>query len=257
LKSPNVRLSSSLALILLFHRLLRRFFLRIRESLLSNEARSFRRRNPRISRSLTSKLAPAIGSSLAGFFLAVSPNDQLRVTIAIYIMTRALEFGYNYLEELGYLKNRPSWFGSWMIMPVACGQLLHAFVFDRDCFPASFGGHILDNSPAYIQTQHSRQLSRNLPPALAALHLAHPLPKRLDTTKTSRLYIPNNIPRTPSHQIPFLCPPTPKRPLLPPHIRPILDPVLPEDSPYIHTPLRRNEPPALQNVSLLPHLRDK
>lgn len=150
-KSSNVRLSSSLALILLFHRLLRRVFVRIRESLLSNEARSFRRRNPRISRSLTSKLAPAIGSSLAGFFLAVYPGDQLRITIAIYIMTRALEFGYNYLEELGYFKNRPSWFGSWMIMPVACGQLLHAFVFDRDCFPAGFGDHILQNSPEYIQ----------------------------------------------------------------------------------------------------------
>ncbi|KAF1947923.1 hypothetical protein EJ02DRAFT_8359 [Clathrospora elynae] len=150
-KSPNVRLSSSLALILLFHRLLRRFFVRIRESLLSNEARSFRRRNPRISRSLTSRLAPAIGSSLAGFFIAVYPGDQLRITIAIYIMTRVLEFGYNYLEELGYFKNWPSWFGSWMLMPVACGQLLHAFVFDRDCFPTGFGEHILKNSPEYIQ----------------------------------------------------------------------------------------------------------
>jgi hypothetical protein len=76
-----------------------RFFIRLRESLLSNNARPFRKRNPRIARSLTSKLAPAIGSSLAGFFLAVYPGDQLRVTIAIYILTRALEFGYNYLED--------------------------------------------------------------------------------------------------------------------------------------------------------------
>ncbi|KAH7401074.1 hypothetical protein DE146DRAFT_693911 [Phaeosphaeria sp. MPI-PUGE-AT-0046c] len=150
-KSPNVRLSSSLALILLFHRLLRRFFVRLRESLLSNDAKSFRRRNPRVARSLTSKLAPAIGSSLAGFFLAVSPSDQLRITMAIYIFTRALEFGSNYLEEMGYYKNKPSWVGSWMIMPVACGQLLHAFVFDRDCFPATYGKLILNNSPEYIQ----------------------------------------------------------------------------------------------------------
>ncbi|KAH7088538.1 hypothetical protein FB567DRAFT_469310 [Paraphoma chrysanthemicola] len=150
-KSTNVRLSSSLALILLFHRLLRRFFLRLRSSLLSNDAKPFRRRNPRVARTLTSRLAPAIGSSLAGFFLAVYPGDQLRVTIAIYIFTRALEFGYNYLEDLGYFKNRPSWFGSWMLMPIASGQLLHAFVFDRDCFPASYGKLILANSPEYIQ----------------------------------------------------------------------------------------------------------
>ena len=88
---------------------------------------------------------------MAGFFLAAYPGDQLRVTIAIYIFTRALEFGYNYLEELGYFKNRPKWFGSWMLMPVACGQLLHALVFDRDCFPASYGNLILDNSPEYMQ----------------------------------------------------------------------------------------------------------
>lgn len=36
-------------------------------------------------------------------------------------------------------------------MPVACGQLLHAFVFDRDCFPSAYGSFILKNSPEYIQ----------------------------------------------------------------------------------------------------------
>jgi hypothetical protein len=165
-KSPNVRLSSSLALILLFHRLLRRFFVRLRDSLLSNDAKLFRKRNPRIAQSLTSKLAPAIGSSLAGFFLAVCPGDQLRITMAIYIFTRALEFGYNYLEELGYLTNKPSWFGSWILMPLTCGQLLHAFIFDRDCFPASYGKLILDNSPEYIQKR----------PADYPAHLKWPAP---------------------------------------------------------------------------------
>lgn len=38
-----------------------------------------------------------------------------------------------------------------MLMPVACGQLLHAFVFDRDCFPAGMGDYIMSNSPAYLQ----------------------------------------------------------------------------------------------------------
>ncbi|KAF2747273.1 hypothetical protein M011DRAFT_423621 [Sporormia fimetaria CBS 119925] len=151
LRSPNVRLTCSLSLTLLFHRLLRRFFTRLRESLLSSEAKPFRRRNPRISKSLTSRLAPAIGSSLAGFFLAVAPGDQLRVTMAIYLFTRALEFCYNYLEEQGHFANRPKWFGSWMLMPVACGQLFHAFIFDRDCFPAAYGNPILNNSPHYIQ----------------------------------------------------------------------------------------------------------
>lgn len=155
-------MTCSLSLILLFHRLLRRFFTRLRESLLTDQAKPFRRRNPRISKSLTSRIAPAIGSSLAGFFLAVYPGDQLRITIAIYVFTRALEFCYNYLEEQGYFRNKPSWFGSWLLMPVACGQLLHAFVFDRDCFPAEYGNFILNNSPEYVR-KRPEEYAKNQP----------------------------------------------------------------------------------------------
>lgn len=135
LKSSAFRLSLSASAILLLHRLLYRFFLRLRSNLLSKDAAPFRRRNPRIARSLTSRVAPAIGASLAGFTLGVCPTDQLRVTIAIYMVTRSLEFLYNALETEGWFKERPWWWGSWMLMPLATGQLLHAFVFDRDCFP--------------------------------------------------------------------------------------------------------------------------
>ena len=134
-KSPNLRLSLSLSLLLLLHRLLFRFFSRLRSNLLTKDAAPFRRRNPRISTSLTSRLAPAIGASLAGFALGVYPGDQLRITIAIYVATRSLEFAYKALEEDGWFGRKPWWWGSWLLMPVATGQLLHAFVFDRDCFP--------------------------------------------------------------------------------------------------------------------------
>ncbi|MCJ1450180.1 hypothetical protein MMC28_000509 [Mycoblastus sanguinarius] len=151
LKSPNLRLSLSLSLILLLHRLLFRFFSRLRSNLLTKGAAPFRRRNPRISKSLTSQLSPAIGASLAGFALGVYPGDQLRITIAIYVATRSLEFAYNALDEDGWFKNKPWWWGSWILMPLASGQLLHAFVFDRDCFPKSYGDFILDHTPNYVQ----------------------------------------------------------------------------------------------------------
>jgi hypothetical protein len=35
----------------------------------------------------------------------------------------------------GRKRERPWWFGSWMLQPLAFGQLLHAAVFDPDCFP--------------------------------------------------------------------------------------------------------------------------
>lgn len=152
-KSPNARLSSALGLLLFFHRVLHRFFIRLRESILADNARPFRRRNPRVTRLLTSKLAPAIGASLSGFVFGLYPADQLRVTVAIYAFTRSLEFVYNALEDRGLFKNRPWWFGSWMLYPIASGQLLHAFAFDRDCFPEAYGRFIFKNSPQYIQSK--------------------------------------------------------------------------------------------------------
>lgn len=74
--------------------------------------------------------------------LAVYPADQLRVTIAIYALSRAAEFAYNLAEEEGWIwrkVERPWWWGSWLLFPITSGQLLHAFVFDRDCFPKVCG----------------------------------------------------------------------------------------------------------------------
>lgn len=155
----TARVALSYSMILLFHKLLHRFFRRLRASLLEDNAVAFRKRNPRTTSILTSRYTPAVGASLSGFFLGVSPADQLRMTIAIYVFTRSLEFGFNALELGGYLwrtkeeggEGRPWWFGSWMLMPFACGQLLHAFVFDRDCFPAAYGNFILQRSTAYVQ----------------------------------------------------------------------------------------------------------
>lgn len=160
-KYGNARLALSFSSILLFHKLLHRFFKRLRTTLLEDNAAPFRQRNPKIADLLTSPSTPAVGAALSGIFLGISPSDQLRVTIAIYLFARSLEFSYNALESSGYLwksaeeggKGKPWWFGSWMLMPFACGQLLHAFVFDRDCFPADYGRFILKRSPEYIQTR--------------------------------------------------------------------------------------------------------
>ncbi len=135
LGSPNFRLALSLSSILFLHRLLHRFFLRLRLRLLKEKASQLCERYPKLFHGLTSRLAPAIGASLAGFALGIYPKDQLRVTIAIYMGARSLEEVYNALERDGYLAKLPWWFGSWMLFPLAQGQLLHAFVFDRDCSP--------------------------------------------------------------------------------------------------------------------------
>ena len=134
-KSPAFRLALSLSSILFLHRVLFRFFVRLRARLLSQKATELRKRYPRLFNVVASKLAPAVGASLAGLALGIYPKDQLRVTMAIYVGARSLEFLYNAFEGDGYLKNMPWWWGSWLLFPLSQGQLLHAFVFDRDCFP--------------------------------------------------------------------------------------------------------------------------
>jgi hypothetical protein len=152
-KSPTLRLSLSLSTILLLYRILFRFFNRLRAHLLDPSAAPFRLRNPKTAGALTSPYAPALGASLAGLALGVYPNRQLRVTIALYTIFRALEFGWNCAEDNGMVwgwikgvngrpdtkRPRPEWWGSWMLQPFAFGQLLHALVFDRDCFPSVSG----------------------------------------------------------------------------------------------------------------------
>ncbi|KAF1813053.1 hypothetical protein P152DRAFT_435473 [Eremomyces bilateralis CBS 781.70] len=154
-KNTGVRLSSALALLLLFHRLLHRFFLRLRASLLLPSSDAFRSRNPGVSSLLTSRLAAPIGASLAGGFLALYPAAQLRITAAIYVFSRSLEYIYNALDEEGYLANKPWWFGSWLLMPLSFGQLLHSFVFERDCMPPAFANFARNYGGPYIQARPS------------------------------------------------------------------------------------------------------
>lgn len=135
LRSPNFRLSLSFSLVLLLHRLLYRFFTRLRANLRTDDAEPFRARNPRVSKALTSRYAPAVGASVAGFAMGISPQESLRRGLAIYMATRSLDFLYNVLDEKGFLEGRPAWFGSWLLMPVSCAQLFHAFVFDREAAP--------------------------------------------------------------------------------------------------------------------------
>ncbi|KAK4126804.1 hypothetical protein N657DRAFT_661151 [Parathielavia appendiculata] len=164
-KSPTLRLSLSLSTILLLYRILFRFFNRLRAHLLDPSAAPFRLRNPKTAGALTSPYAPAVGASLAGLALGVYPSRPLRVTIALYTIFRALEFGWNCAEENGMVwgwikgvsgrpdtkRPRPSWWGSWMLQPFAFGQLLHALVFDRDILPSFWSNLVLNNSAAYLQ----------------------------------------------------------------------------------------------------------
>ncbi|OJJ46652.1 hypothetical protein ASPZODRAFT_16407 [Penicilliopsis zonata CBS 506.65] len=149
-RATNARLSLSLSLVLFLHRLLYRFLVKLRANLRADEARPFRERNPRVTRALTARSAPAVGASLAGLALVLCPQRDLRRTLAIYTGSRAAEFFYNVADEQGWLGTRPQWVGSWLLMPLACAQLFHALVFDRETTPKWLPALTLRLSPSYI-----------------------------------------------------------------------------------------------------------
>ncbi|KAK8116534.1 uncharacterized protein PG998_004815 [Apiospora kogelbergensis] len=165
-KSLTLRLSLSLSTILLLYRLLFRFLGRLRMHLLEPSSEPFRARNPRTAQTLTSPYAPAVGASLAGFALGIYPSKQLRVSVAIYTMFRALEFAWNLLEGEGMIwgwkarvggkgmvkRERPWWWGSWMIQPFAFGQLLHAVTLDRECSPVPYVDFIWKSTSTYLHS---------------------------------------------------------------------------------------------------------
>ncbi|CAK7263747.1 hypothetical protein SEPCBS119000_000642 [Sporothrix epigloea] len=70
---------------------------------------------------------------------------------------------------------RPWWWGSWLLQPLAFGQLLHAAVFDRDCFPMPYGNLIFDRTiptDTYLHAAPAEvpaALARNWPDAYQVL----------------------------------------------------------------------------------------
>ncbi|EEP76761.1 conserved hypothetical protein [Uncinocarpus reesii 1704] len=145
------RFAISHSLFILAHRLLYRFFTRLRANLRTEDARPFRKRNPRIAKILISKYTPAIGASLACFALGLYPSSQPRITLAIFMAAKSLEFAYNALWEKGWFQNKPWWIGSWLLMPLSCAQLFHAFVFDRETIPKWLSNFIVKFSLGYMQ----------------------------------------------------------------------------------------------------------
>lgn len=151
LVASRQRLGLSIAALLFFHRTLYRLLTRLRFELLHEKVQGIRKQWPGIYRLLTWRFIPALGASLSGLALGICGKDQLRVTIAIYVFVRACELLFKGAEVAGYIRNRPRWFGSWILFALAQGQLLHTFVFDPECFPQAYGDTILRNTPEYLQ----------------------------------------------------------------------------------------------------------
>jgi hypothetical protein len=107
INKPNFLSSLSLSTLIVFHRLLYRFFYQLRSNLQLPEAKEFRQKYPKASQLFLSPKAPAVTASLSAFALLIHPATERRVTIAVYTFIKALEFIYNRYEDEGWFQNRP------------------------------------------------------------------------------------------------------------------------------------------------------
>ncbi|KAA8896075.1 hypothetical protein FN846DRAFT_966534 [Sphaerosporella brunnea] len=162
LNKPNFLSACSLSTLIVFHRLLYRFFYQLRSNLQLPEAKEFRQKYPKASQLFLSPRAPPLTASLAGFALLLHPATDRRVTISVYTFVKALEFIYNRYEDEGWFQNRPWWLGSWLLFPLTSGQLLYSFLFERYAFPEEYCNFITKYSPEYIQPRPV-DLSPHLP----------------------------------------------------------------------------------------------
>ncbi|KAK6353225.1 hypothetical protein TWF696_005206 [Orbilia brochopaga] len=122
----RLRLPLSLSMLLLLHRFFHRAVIRL-QSMLSRFPS-----DGRFKRTIMSPLAPSVAAALSGVSLAIVPSENVRLTIAVYVFTKTVEYLFNALQEVA---NMPRWFGAWLLFPFSSAQLFHALLTDQGSVP--------------------------------------------------------------------------------------------------------------------------
>lgn len=81
-----------------------------------------------------------ISGVIAGLFLILDEKSR-RLSIALFLSTRALEFTYVYYMKRGYLPNIPH--GDAIVMALSSSQILNAFICDPDTLAKSYFNFLL------------------------------------------------------------------------------------------------------------------
>ena len=76
---------------------------------------------------------PFVAGLASGSLIAIWPHTAGREILGVYIVVRAGEMVFNYIDDLGLLqKIKPKFFGSWALFPFAFAQMFHSFFFNPE-----------------------------------------------------------------------------------------------------------------------------
>ena len=87
---------------------------------------------PKLLRIQPHIFTPFIAGLVSGSLFKLFPREASRDVIAVYMIVRTAEMGFNYLDDSGYLAVKPKIIGSWAMYPFALSQLFHSFFFNPE-----------------------------------------------------------------------------------------------------------------------------
>ncbi|KAK9468414.1 hypothetical protein V1512DRAFT_259419 [Lipomyces arxii] len=150
------RASSSAAMILAMYRLLYVFTMSLHTGVMSKEARQFRAKHRRVTRTFRSQyFAPFTSGLLSGLFLKWLPTTKRRSDIAFFSATVAAEQLFNFVtmnKQFAFVRQQA---GPWILFPISLAQLLYTFTYNPECCPEGFKTLMLKLGAGYIPQRPS------------------------------------------------------------------------------------------------------
>ncbi|OZJ03771.1 hypothetical protein BZG36_03461 [Bifiguratus adelaidae] len=100
-------------------------------------------------------VAPFTSAFIAGLvagptILLDHSSPSRRLTISLYLLTKAMQFLFADLQSTGKLPKLPNWFGRWLLFPLSSAQLIWCFLNDHESFPDTYFNFIVSRSQDYI-----------------------------------------------------------------------------------------------------------
>ncbi|CAI2181267.1 1751_t:CDS:2, partial [Funneliformis geosporum] len=144
----SARLALSVSTYVIMYKSLVRFFMRLFDPLL--------RKPSSLDDIVCSPLVPPfLAGLLAGPTLLIDRDQPRRIMIAVYILSKSLQFTYHALRQNRIIPKMPWWWGSWLLFPISSSQLISAYLLHPDIFPSNYDKFITGRSKIYVNPRPS------------------------------------------------------------------------------------------------------
>ncbi|CAB4445973.1 unnamed protein product [Rhizophagus irregularis] len=148
----STRCALSIASYAIIYKSLFRFFTRLFDPLLRPPPSSSLIVNDVVCSPL---VPPFLAGLLAGPTLLIDNVQSRRILIAVFMLSKSLQYTYHALRQNGIIPRMPWWWGSWLLFPISSAQLIYAYLLHPDIFPKNYDKFITSRSTTYVNPKPS------------------------------------------------------------------------------------------------------